>query len=126
MFGQQWLTYIARVNIFHKFERNQFQVVFINVFFNSKKYLQKVLNAKSKLTIAIRMAICDKKTLVKVFFFLLKLCLLRKKKFYKIKKNIEVGVEAMGKSADFVSYLIFSTLLQDRMFCNTFTNRLLR
>jgi len=51
----------------------------------------------------------------------------RKKPFFKIMKNSQVGAEKLGKTADFVISLIFSTLmLLTRMFLNIFTNRLLR
>ena len=42
-------------------------------------------------------------------------------------KNSQVGAEKLGKTAEFVISLIFSTLMPlDRMFSNIFTKRLLR
>ena len=84
------------------------------------------------------MAFCDIKTLVRVFFFLkyddmgIKILVFpshiqRKKLFYKIMKNSQVGAEKLRKTADFVISLIFSTLMHlDRIFSNIFTNRWLR
>ena len=85
------------------------------------------------------MAFCDKKTQVRVFFFspqntsiwtslsAFPSQIQREKSVYKIMKNSQVRAEKLGKTAEFVISLIFSTLMPlDRMFSNIFTKRLLR
>ena len=53
-------------------------------------------------------------------------CIQRKKPFYKILKNSQIGAEKLGKTADFVISLIFffTLMLLDRMFFNIFWIRL--
>ena len=50
----------------------------------------------------------------------------KEKSVLQIMRNSQVGAEKLGKTANFVISLIFSTLmLLDRMFLNIFTNHLL-
>ena len=84
---------------FYKFERNQFQVVNTNIFFNFKKHLQKTFFANIKFD-HHKWLFVIKKMLVKVFFLLLKICRYwhqknrhSKKSFYQIMKNSQVEAE---------------------------------
>ena len=108
--------------IFHKFERNQFQVVNAKIKIYHRKW-PFVIKKASKSVFFISSKYVDMGIKRSVFLSQIQ----QKKAFYKIMKNSQVGAEKLGKTAEFVISLIFSTLMPlDRMFSNIFTNRLLR
>ena len=99
-----------------------------------RKNIQKHARFFAKIKIDHRKTFfCDKKIASKSVFFSSQNTSLWASKdpsfqaIFKIMKNSQVGAENLGKTADFVISLIFSTLmLLTRMFLNIFTNRLLR